>query len=68
LDVASFYGKQVLFHRQVLTPEQALKRVMAVTKSDIARLAKKALDKRQLNLVMLSPFKSLNRFAKFLDI
>lgn len=68
LDVASFYGKQVMFHRQVLTPEQALKRVFSVSERDIARLARQVLDKRQLNLVMLSPYKSLKQFARHIDI
>jgi len=68
LDVASFYAKQVLWHREVLTPEQALKRVFSVSEKDISRLAKQVLDKRQLNLVMLSPFKSLKQFARHIDI
>lgn len=68
LDVASFYGRQVLFHRQVLTPEQALKRVFSVSERDIARLARQVLDKKQANLVMLSPFKSLKSFARHIDI
>lgn len=68
LDQAFFYGKQVLFHHQVLTPKQALKRVFAVKEQDIARLAQKVLDSEQLNLVMLSPFKSLKPFARYIDI
>ncbi len=68
LDVASFYGKQALFRKKILTPEQSLKRFDAVKESDITRLAGKILDKRQLNLVMLSPFKSLKQFARCIDI
>ena len=68
LDVASFYGRQVLFHNQVLTPEKALRRFMSVSERDIARLAKKVMDERRLNLAMLSPFKSLKKFARSIDI
>ncbi|MAG28534.1 hypothetical protein CL632_00075 [bacterium] len=67
LEVASFYGGQVLSYKDILTPEQVNKKVEAVSLKDIQRIAKTIIDKKRVHISTLSPHKDINKFAQYLD-
>lgn len=68
LDIASFFAKQSLFYKKILTPDQAVAKVMAVKTNDIKRVANQFLDAKSLHIATLAPFKDLKQFAGFIDI
>ncbi|MEK9194707.1 MAG: hypothetical protein AAB884_02750, partial [Patescibacteria group bacterium] len=57
---ASFYGEQELLENRILTPEEKLEKVMAVTREDIQEAAKDILKPEKLNLAIVGPFKEDN--------
>lgn len=57
---ASFYGEQELLENRMLTPEERLEKVMAVTREDIQKVAKDILKPEKLNLAIVGPFKEDN--------
>lgn len=56
--IASWYGRQVLFHKKIKTPEQALERMMTVTPADIRRIAKKLFTRQAMRLAVIGPYKT----------
>lgn len=65
-DVTGFFGDQVLFTKEVLTPEEVYKRVDRVTVDDVLKEAKKLITKDRLNLAIIGPFKDKEKFLKLL--
>lgn len=65
--VSGFFGEQHLFLEKVLTPEEILKEVDAVTIDDILFEAKKLFVPSRLNLAIIGPFKSGEKFKKLLS-
>ncbi len=61
---ASFYGEQELLENRMLTPEERLEKVMAVTREDIQEVAKDILKPEKLNLAIVGPFKEDNHEIK----
>ena len=61
---ASFYGEQELLENRMLTPEERLEKVMAVTREDIQEVAEDILKPEKLNLAVVGPFKEDNREIK----
>ena len=61
---ASFYGEQELLENRMLTPEERLEKVMAVTREDIQEVAKDILKPGKLNLAIVGPFKEDNHEIK----
>lgn len=66
-DVSGFFGEQHLFLDKVLTPEEIYKKVDAVTIKDIIFEAKKLFVPEHLNLAIIGPFKSEEKFIKLLQ-
>jgi len=66
-DVSGFFGEQHLFLDKVLTPEEIYKKVDAVTIKDIIFEAKKLFVPERLNLAIIGPFKSEEKFIKLLQ-
>lgn len=54
---ASFYGHQELLENRILTPEEKLAKITAVTREDILETAKDILKPGKLNLAIVGPFK-----------
>jgi predicted Zn-dependent peptidase len=67
-EVAGFYGNQEIFHQKIITPEQLVKKIEAVTPNDILKLAKDIVKNQGLNLAIIGPFKEKGRFEKILKI
>ncbi|MFH1129137.1 MAG: pitrilysin family protein [Patescibacteria group bacterium] len=67
-DWASFYGDQELFENKILTLEEKLAKIEAVTAEDVQRVAKDIFKPEKLNLALIGPFKNKKRFQNLLDL
>ncbi|MCX6745106.1 MAG: pitrilysin family protein [Candidatus Parcubacteria bacterium] len=67
-DLAEFYGREFLLVKHLLTPEQKINKILAVTRREVNQVAKEILNKQKLNFAMVSPFKDKNKFIKLLNI
>jgi predicted Zn-dependent peptidase len=65
---ASFYGNQELFENKILTLEEKLAKIEAVTAKDIQRVAKDIFGPEKLNLALIGPFKDKKKFQNLLDL
>jgi len=65
-DVTAFFGDQALFGKEILTPEEAYRRVDKVTISDVLAEAKKLFTKDRLNLAIIGPYNNKGKFDKLL--
>ena len=66
--IASWYGRQALFYPRIESPEQALKKVMAVSATDIRRLAKLLFRPAAMRLAVIGPFKQEQQFRPLLKL
>ncbi|MBI5071557.1 insulinase family protein [Candidatus Falkowbacteria bacterium] len=66
--VADWYAKQELLIGEILTPEEKLKKVFAVTAGDIKKVAKEVMQKNKMSIALIGPFKDETPFAKFLKL
>ncbi len=66
--VADWYAKQELLIGEILTPEEKLKKVFAVTAGDIKKVAKDVIQKNKMSVALIGPFRDEAPFAKFLKM
>lgn len=64
---AEFYGVQEILQGRFFTPEELYDKIEAVRVSDIQRVARDIFRPRNLNLVVLGPFKEKRKFRKLLS-
>lgn len=67
-ELASFYGFQEILKKEIVKPEEIMKKIDAVTASQIQKVAKNIFRPEKLNLAMIGPFKDGTSFAKLLKI
>jgi predicted Zn-dependent peptidase len=60
-EVASFFGNQELYRKEVKQPEELIKELEKVTEDDILKLAKKIFVNRGLNLAVIGPCQDKER-------
>ncbi len=65
-DIANFYGLQEVLKGEVKMLDDKIKKIQAVTASDIQKMAKKIFTNKHLNLAVIGPFKDTARFEKLL--
>lgn len=65
--VADWYTKQELLMPEVLTPEEKLRKIFAVSKGEVKEVAKVIMQKKRLSVALIGPFKDERPFAKFLE-
>lgn len=66
--LADWYAKQELLTGEILTPEEKLKKIFAVTSGQIQNVAKDIIKESKLNLAVIGPFKDKDRFLKLLKV
>lgn len=66
-DLAGFYGNQELFRKEILLPQQIVKKIEAVTAEEILKVAKDIMKPKNLNLAMIGPNKDKEVFEKILS-
>jgi len=64
--LAQVCADSVLFEGKVLTPEEELAKIKAVTREDITAVAQEVFKEDQLNLALIGPFKDAEPFKKLL--
>jgi predicted Zn-dependent peptidase len=67
-DLAEYYGRQFILTNEILTPQEKIQKIFAVTKDGVKKVANNLLKTEKLNLVMISPFKDENEFINILNI
>ena len=67
-NVASFFGDQELFKREVKKPDEIFKKIDAVTSEDIQKLANKIFVNKGLNLSVIGPHKEAEKLYKLLNV
>ena len=65
-DIANFYGGQELLRHEIVTLEQKIKKINAVTADDIQKMAKKIFITKHLNLAIIGPYKDSASFQQIL--
>jgi len=65
--LSSWYARQSLFLKQIITPKQKLNRVKMVKIEDIKRLANRLFKKNSFNLAIIGPFKNSAPFLRVLE-
>ncbi|MFA4942325.1 MAG: pitrilysin family protein [Patescibacteria group bacterium] len=67
-DVANWYASQAIMKKELISPDQFLKKIKAITVSDIKRVAKNIFISKNLNLAVVGPLaseKKLKAILKF---
>ncbi len=67
-ELASFYGFQEILKREILKPEEIIKKIRAVTSDDVLKVARDIFKPEKLNLAIIGPFKENNQFVNLLKI
>lgn len=64
--VAMYYGEQEVMKKTLLTPEEIMSKIQAVTATQIQGVAKDIMKNKNLNLAMIGPFERADEFKKIL--
>lgn len=67
-ELAGFYGRQELFHEKLITPQELVKKIEAVTADEVFKVAKDIMKNQRLNLALIGPFEDSSKFEKILKI
>ncbi|MFA6354416.1 MAG: pitrilysin family protein [Candidatus Paceibacterota bacterium] len=67
-EVASFFGGQEIITKQIISPEEAIKKMRAVTAKEIQKVAHDIFVNKNLNLAIIGPYKDEARFRKLLKL
>ncbi len=66
--LAGFYGGQEITLKKILTPEEIMKKIQAVTSQEIKEVAQEIFQNNRLNLAVLGPFKDKEKFEKIFKL
>ena len=67
-ELASFYGFQEILKREILKPEEVIKKIRAVTADDVWAVAQDIFKLEKLNLAIIGPYKNKEQFASILKL
>lgn len=67
-NVVSWYVAQEHFTKKLLTPEEKLKKLFAITREDIQSIARELFQTKNINLALIGPYKDAKEFAPLLKI
>lgn len=66
-EYAHMMGKQALLYPTIMTVDEILKKIDAVTVADIKRVASQLFTEEKMKLALIGPFEDENHFAKLLS-
>ena len=66
--LADWFGKQELLLGKITTPEERIKKIMSIKKSEVDKVAQEILLENKINLALIGPFKEKKDIAKILKI
>ena len=67
-ELASFYGFQEILKKEIMKPEEVIKKIRAVTAQDVLEVAQDIFKPEKLNLAIIGPFKDHRPFVNLLKI
>ncbi len=67
-EVASWFGTQAVFDKEIKTPREKIKEIEKVTAEQIQELAQKLFIQEKINLAVIGPFKDKKPFLRLLKI
>lgn len=67
-EVASWLARQMLFEKKVKTPAEMIERLEKVTVADIQRVARDVIRRERINLALIGPLDSAERFSRLLKV
>jgi len=65
-NVSDFFAEQVLFDKNIYTPQEVFKKIDAVSIEEVYSEAKKLFVPEKLNLAIIGPFKDKEKFVQLL--
>lgn len=66
-ELASFYGPQEILKKEIITPEEYLAKIEAVSAAELTAVARDIFVKKHLNLAVIGPVKDLGSLEKTLN-
>ena len=66
--MANFYGAQEILKQPVMTPEQVIAKINAVSKDEVTAVARTIFKNEGLNLAAVGPYRDGLAFEKLLKI
>jgi predicted Zn-dependent peptidase len=63
-----WFLEKAAFQKKIQTPEEAFKRIDAVTAADVAKVAKQLFVNKGMTLAIIGPYKQDTQFKKILDV
>ncbi len=66
--LADWYAKQELLTNEILTPEERIKEMFAVSREEVRAVANDLFKATKINLALVGPFKEKAKFMKLLKI
>ena len=67
MNIASFFGTKKILQNKILTPQEIIEKIEAVTTEEIVELAKEIFIPKNLNYAMIGPFEEKN-FENILNL
>jgi predicted Zn-dependent peptidase len=67
-DLASFYGGQEIFGREILSPEAYADRIKKVTAEEVRKVAREVFRNKGLNFAVVGPYKNAASFKKIVKL
>lgn len=65
--LAIFFGQQELLTNKILTPDEKINKIMAVTAAEVKKVAAEVINLNRLNLAVIGPFKDKEYFEKLIN-
>ena len=65
-DLAGWFAKQELFLKKMETPEERFKKLDAVTRDDVLRVAREVIAPKRMAAALIGPFKEEGKVRKYL--
>jgi predicted Zn-dependent peptidase len=66
--LAGFYGSQEITTREILSPQEAVKKIQEIKSEEIMAVAKDVFQSQKLNLAVIGPFKDGKTFENILKL
>ncbi len=67
-ELANYYGGQEILTKEVMTPEEIIKKIREVTPEDVRNVARAIMSDPKLNFAVIGPYKKKERFQKIMKI